>query len=62
MTKTQKDTGLGKGIIFFAVVGILAALVSSYAGFYGVISTVSFVIAALLGLLWWINFANRKKS
>lgn len=61
MTKKQQDVSLGKGVIFFIVVGVLGLVASPFAGFYGVIGGISLAIAALLGLLWWINFANRKK-
>jgi hypothetical protein len=61
MSKIQKDPSLGKGVIFFIVVGVLGFAAAPFAGFYGTIGVVSFVVAAPLALLWYINFANRKK-
>lgn len=61
MSKNQQDVSLGKGALFFAVVGVLGLVASPFAGFYGVIGGICLAIAVLLGLLWWINFANRKK-
>lgn len=61
MSKTQKDPSLGKGVIFFIVVTALAFIGGSFAPIWTVFGIVFAVITALLALLWYINFANRKK-
>ncbi|OIH86020.1 hypothetical protein BLJ79_04285 [Arthrobacter sp. UCD-GKA] len=61
MSKNQQDTSLGKGVIFFAVVTALAFVGGIAAPLWTTVGIVLAVITGLLALLWYINFANRKK-
>lgn len=61
MTKKQQDVSLGKGVIFFAVVAALAFIGGIAAPIWTTIGIALSVITGLLALLWYINFANRKK-
>lgn len=62
MSKTQQDVSLGKGVLFFIVVTALAFVAGSVAPIWSTIGTILAVITGVMALLWWINFANRKKG
>lgn len=61
MSKKQQDTSLGKGVIFFAVLTALAFIAGSIAPIWSLFGIGFALITAPLALLWYINFANRKK-
>lgn len=64
MGKQNKDVSMGKASIFFSVLCVLAVVATSASGsiVYGIVATLSGIMAIACGVLWGIVRDAKKRA